>query len=52
MKPIIFSLNRHRKTGNGWQMKGENITYNISSVHDIVAGEESKLYCLQFTVIF
>lgn len=52
MKPVVFSLNRHRRTGSGWQMKGDNIGYFHSPVHDLINNEESKLFCLEFTLKF
>lgn len=38
MRPVIFSLVRHQKTGNGWCRGGEKVTYIPSPVHDIIEG--------------
>lgn len=48
MKPIVYSSKRHAKLGNGWERKGENISYNISPVIDKINNQTNKLYSLNF----
>jgi cytosolic carboxypeptidase protein 2/3 len=52
MKPVVFSLSQHRKMGNGWARKGDNVVYGLSPVHDVLEGIQSKLYCLTFDLRF
>lgn len=52
MKPVVFSLNKHRRIGNGWERKAENVGYGVSPVCDRMKNRNSKLYSLEFELEF
>lgn len=52
MKPVVFSLKRHRRTGNGWERRADNVSYGVSPICDRIKNSNSKLYALEFELEF
>lgn len=49
MQPVLFSLERARRTGNGWSRAGFNIRYYMSNFTEV---DCSPYYTLEFQVSF
>jgi hypothetical protein len=52
MRPITFSLRKHRRSGNGWDRRGTNVGYGPSPVYDVINNSNCRLYCLSFELEF